>query len=72
MGRFRPSSSYGHGVECLSAFHGEYRLHWTVDRYINGSRQRWPTKGRRDTDKAGAERFCKKWGCKMPERGVGG
>lgn len=65
MSRYSGQASYGHKVSFIG-FGDCYRLHWTVDRYYEGSRLRFPTGYSRDTDKAGAERFCKKWGCKMP------
>lgn len=37
-----------------------YCLHWTVDRYYEGSRLRHPVGYTRDTDLVGARRFCKK------------
>lgn len=59
------SGSYGH--RCKALGWGGYRLFWTVDFKPAGSRIRYPRVISRDTDEAGARRFCKKWGCAMPE-----
>lgn len=64
MSRYRQQSSYAHRVRRFSF---GYRLYWTVDRYYEGSRLRWPTEYSRDTDEAGARRFCKRWGIEFPE-----
>jgi len=64
MGRHRSSGSYGHRVSKVGPDH--YRLQWTVDRYYAGSRLRHPRVDWRDTDKAGAERFAKRWGVEVP------
>lgn len=47
---------------------GCYRLSWTIDRYYAGSRLRFPTTMRRDTDEKGARRFAKKWDIQFPEK----
>jgi hypothetical protein len=60
MSRFRKQTPYGHGVEDLG--YGNYRLSWTMDRYVKGSRLRFPTAYTRDTDHQGAIRFAKRWG----------
>jgi hypothetical protein len=59
MSRFSSSGSYDHAAVQIGFDH--YRLHWTVDRYVNGSRLRFPTGYSRDTDLDGAQRFAKKW-----------
>ena len=65
MSRHRSASSYGHHVKRLLG--GEdYRISWTVDFYYEGSRLRFPRTFSRDTDKAGAERFCRRWKVTMP------
>ena len=65
MGRFSSSGSRGHAI---SGGNGEYRLHWSVDRYYPSSRLRHPRSCHRYTDYAGAVRFAKKHGCwKMPD-----
>lgn len=64
MSRFHQSSSYSHKIRRLD--YECYRLSWVVDRYYEGSRQRFPTAYTRDTDEGGARRFAKKWGCPMP------
>ena len=58
-------SAYGHNIRRISADH--YRLSWSFDTKIAGSRLRWPRTITRDTDEAGAQRFAHKWGCKLPE-----
>lgn len=66
MSRYKSASAYGHAISEIGW--GDYRLHWVVDRYYAGSRQRHPRPCHRDTDKAGAIRFAKRWGCwKMPD-----
>lgn len=64
MSQHSRGGSYGHKVQPLGF--GSYRLWWMVDRYVTGSRLRFPTSYGRDTDRAGAERFARKWGCKVP------
>lgn len=62
----------------LRIYQDWYRLYWTikqyrwvvVDRLGNESRLRYPREYHRDTDEAGARRFAKKWGVKMPEEDV--
>lgn len=63
MGRI--SGGYGHSISKVA--HDHYRLSWTVDRKYEGSRLRFPTSYRRDTDAIGALRFARKWDCEMPE-----
>lgn len=66
MSRFGSSGSTGHTISDLG--HGDYRLHWSVDRYYEGSRLRHPRACSRDTDFTGAVRFAKKHGCwRMPD-----
>jgi len=67
-GRYRQQRSYGH--ECKYIGWGYYRISWAVDRYFKGDRLRHPTTYRRDTDEAGARRFCKKWDIPFPEEGI--
>lgn len=57
-----PSGSRNHHIQRM----GEdfYRLSWSV--YSKYGRMLYPRQYRRDTDRAGAERFAKKWGVKMP------
>lgn len=43
-----------------------YRIAWTVDYKIAGSRQRFTRTTTRNTDEAGARAFCKRWGIDMP------
>ena len=52
-------SSYGHSIER----HGlhDFTLYWTVDNKIQGSRLRFPSARSRDSDRAGAVRFAKRW-----------
>lgn len=63
MSRHTSQTSRGHSVRLIGP--GHYRLFWTVDRYISGSRLRFPTTYTRDTDFDGAMRFVKRW--KLPE-----
>lgn len=64
MGRYSPSTSYGHRVSLIDT--NCYRLSWVVDRYYEGSRLRHPTTTTRDTDLAGAKRFAAKWNIAIP------
>jgi len=66
MGRFSKSTSYGHRIRIICG--DIYRLSWTVDRYYSGSRLRHPRISERDTDKAGADRFAKKWNINIPAK----
>ena len=63
MGRYSPGRSYGH--KCLPLGDTAYSISWAIDRYYPDSRLRHPTRYTRFTDKAGAERFCKKHGITM-------
>ncbi len=65
MSRYSGGSSTHH-IQNLGK-HWGYRISWTFDTHIQGSRLRWPRTLSRDTDRAGAERFAKKWGIEMPE-----
>lgn len=58
MGRYSPSKATGHRIKRL--FPGCYEISWVVDRYVKGSRLRFPTEYRRETDLAGAKRFARK------------
>lgn len=64
MSRHRPSCSYGHSIRLISDDH--WRLYWMVDRYYEGDRLRHTTGASRDTDMAGAIRFCKRWKLPLP------
>ncbi len=66
MSRFSGGGSYSHHIQHFASW-GFFRISWTVDKYVSGSRLRFPATYRRDTDRAGAERFAKKWGVEMPE-----
>lgn len=69
MSRHRPSGSKGHYIRRYGP--DDFRLCWSVDRYYRDSRLRHPTACHRDTDRKGAERFARRWGCGMPpEPGV--
>ena len=65
MSRYHSSGSKGQHIQLIAYDH--YRLSWVVDRYYAGSRLRHPTVYSRDTDRAGAERFAKRWEIAMPE-----
>ena len=60
-------SSYGHKCTPHWFLGPFYRISWCLDRHYSGSRLRFPTCFRRDTDEAGARRFCKKWGIEFVE-----
>lgn len=66
MSRSKSSESQGHSISSIGW--GDYRLHWSVDRYYPGSRLRHPCSCHRDTDLAGAIRFALKHDCwKIPD-----
>ena len=65
MSRHRPGGGYGHHIQWLGPDH--YRLSWSWDAYYASSRLRHPRKMTRDTDRAGADRFAKKHGIKVPD-----
>ena len=59
MSRHRTATSYGHCIEKL--YQADcYRISWTVDCYVEGSRLRFPRVSRRLTDLAGAKRFARR------------
>jgi hypothetical protein len=64
MSRFRSSDAYGQRVKRWGQY---YEISWVVDYYYRGSRLRYPRGFSRETDKKGAERFCKKWHIDMPK-----
>jgi hypothetical protein len=68
MSRYKSSGSYGHRV--IDFGNDIYRVSWVVDRYYPTSRLRHPRGCSRDTDKAGAERFAKRWGIAWPLTGT--
>lgn len=51
--------AYNHAVKRVSA--DCYRLSWTIDGKVTGSRLRYPRTTTRMTDAAGAQRFALKW-----------
>jgi len=66
MGRIAGSSSaYSHNWRKIGFDH--YRLSWTFDTKVAGSRLRFPRTITRDSDYAGAMRFAKKWELTVPE-----
>jgi hypothetical protein len=64
MGRYSGKNSYEFGIDRRG---DDYRLWWTVDYYVQGSRGRFPRTFNRWTDRAGAERFAKKHKVPMPD-----
>jgi len=68
MSRFGPNPSYGHWCKRVEHRFGTwYEIGWTVDRYYGTDVLRYPIASARQTDEAGARRFCKKWGIEFPE-----
>lgn len=61
----RNSGSYRHHIRRVAP--GCYEISWAVDYHYPDSRLRFPRTMSRETDKRGAERFCKRWGLAMPE-----
>ncbi len=58
-------AGHGHRIQYIGM--GYYRLAWSYDKHYRNSRLRYPRRLTRDTDRKGAERFAKKWGCTLPE-----
>lgn len=61
-------SSYGHNWKRIGP--NEYRLSWSFDTRIAGSRQRWPRTIARYSNEDGALRFAKKWGLTIPTKEI--
>jgi hypothetical protein len=61
-----PSGSRRHKIQYLG--HDDYRLSWTT--YRSAGRMLHPTTYSRDTNRAGAERFAKKWRITLPAQDV--
>jgi hypothetical protein len=59
------SGGYGHRIRKID--NDTFRISWSYDTKIAGSRLRWPRGFSRVTDRAGAERFAKKWNTNMPK-----
>lgn len=67
MGRFLDSGSYNQ--DCVyNPRWGDYTISWTVDYRYDSKRIRYPRRFSRDTDEAGAKRFCKRWNIPMPDK----
>lgn len=65
MGKVNGSKrAYGHDWRKIGIDH--YRLSWSFDVKLQGSRLRWPRTMTRDTDEAGAIRFAMKWDLDPP------
>jgi hypothetical protein len=58
------TTGYGHRV--VEKWNGWYELSWKSD-YAVGNLRDWRVM-RRDTDRAGAERFAKKWNVRIEGR----
>mgnify|MGYP001593425637 FL=1 len=66
MSRYSSTGSYGHHIRRFAE--DLYQLTWWVDQYYQGDRLRYPRRGKRSTDEAGARRFAKRWKLAMPAR----
>lgn len=65
MGRITgTSTAYAHAWYQIDA--DTFRVAWTVDRKVFGSRLRYPTRFTRETDRLGAVRFSKRHGLQAP------
>ena len=64
MSRHRSAGCYGQHIRHISG--DDYRISWVVDFHYATSRLRHPRTFSRLTDRAGAERFAKKWGLPSP------
>ncbi len=60
MSRHNPGGGYGHHARKITT--DTWEISWMFDRYYTGSRLRYPQHMSRITDRAGAERFVRKWG----------
>lgn len=60
MGKITSNSGYDHRARKISE--QVWEISWAFDMKYSGSRLRYPRVMTRITDKAGAERFAKKWG----------
>lgn len=58
MGRHSPGKAYGQWCKKLT---WSYQIGWTVDFYYASSRLRHPRSFVRNTERANAKRFCKKY-----------
>ena len=67
MSRFNTGGGYDHYCNYYKHYN-YYRIGWYFDRYYSGSRLRFPQKIERDTDEAGARKFCKKWEIEFPNK----
>lgn len=68
MSRHRSAPAYGFGLYRVGNIGSDhYRICWTVDFYYDGIRGRFPRQFQRDTDEAGARRFCKRHNLTMPD-----
>ena len=65
MSRHGSRTAYGHSIR--KAGPDTYEISWSWDRYVTGSRLRFPQAMSRRTDEAGARRFAKKHGAYFPE-----
>ncbi len=70
MTRHRPRRSYGHEWRRIAP--DTYAITWAWDRYYPRSRLRYPQVRHAITDRAGAERFAKRWGIDGPDEREGG
>ncbi len=61
------SSGYGHSCSYHNFMGGYYRISWSFDYKVHGSRLRFTRTMERDTDEKGARKFCKKWNVEFPE-----
>ena len=66
MSRYHSTGATGFSCRKTS-YPGEYIISWTVDYYYPDSQLRYPRRFRRDTDKKGAVRFCRKHNIKLCE-----
>ncbi len=68
MGRYDSNNSYGFRCRYMKTpWDNYYIVSWVVDRYYSDSRLRFPRRCSRETDEAGAIRFCKKHEINMPD-----
>lgn len=67
MGRYSKNKSYRHHCSAFTTWTDTYMISWTVDRYYQSSRLRFPISIRRVTDERGARRFCQKHGIEFPK-----
>ena len=69
MSRHTSAGSRNHHISRI--YEDCYRIYWSIDFYYKNSRLRHPRQFSRLTDRAGAEKFAKKWDADLKDQGNG-